>query len=299
MSSVYDTPEWAAWLASIKEMPDDDNRRLFAADFLEERGEGERAEFIRVQVELAKTPELVWRNKLLHKAEWQSIRPRAEPWGERFELAAPSDAIGVYHYRETNQNHVRLYGRMSALADGIYGPTLGPLALAGGTWEVDRGFVSRVSGPLVSLIGGECGRCCLLPGDDHTTEPISDIAEDGRTHWHLRVCTNCSGVGTIPGVLRELVKREPVMKFEVTNKDPKFGSTPNFRWTDASEPNPLYSFRSHQQNQLPHELFRLVTGHIKVPNQSPYIKWFDSEASARATLSDAILRLVQPVEVPT
>lgn len=43
-----------AFLASIIENPDDDAPRLIFADWLDENGEAERAEFVRIQIELAK-----------------------------------------------------------------------------------------------------------------------------------------------------------------------------------------------------------------------------------------------------
>jgi uncharacterized protein (TIGR02996 family) len=46
----------AEFLAAVIAAPDDDNPRLIAADWLDERGDV-RGEFIRVQVELARTPE--------------------------------------------------------------------------------------------------------------------------------------------------------------------------------------------------------------------------------------------------
>jgi len=295
VSSVYSTPEWAAWLASIREMPDDDNRRMIAADFLEDNGEGERAEFIRCQVELAKTPELVWRNKLLHKAEWQAIRPRAEPWGERFELASPSDAIGVYHYRETNPNHVKLYGRMSALADGIYGPTLGPLALHRGTWVAERGFVSRVSGPLVSLIGERgCNRC------------VGGGREPADRHGNVYVgeCPDCTGTGRTSGVLRELVKREPVAArgIEVTDREPSLNTTGNVCWFHEAVPHSSRvtpdERRRYDLATLPADVFDALPPQAGGEKHSR-CQWYKSADAARAALSAAILRLVQPVEVPT
>jgi len=45
------------WIAQICQTPEDDNVRLYFADWLEEHGEGERGEFIRVQCDLAKLPE--------------------------------------------------------------------------------------------------------------------------------------------------------------------------------------------------------------------------------------------------
>ncbi len=49
----FDSPEYSAFIEAIRQSPDCDLPRLVAADFLEERGESERAEFIRVQCEIA------------------------------------------------------------------------------------------------------------------------------------------------------------------------------------------------------------------------------------------------------
>lgn len=49
-----------AFLQAIAEQPDDDAPRLIYADYLEERGQVERAEFIRVQIELSLVPALEW-----------------------------------------------------------------------------------------------------------------------------------------------------------------------------------------------------------------------------------------------
>jgi uncharacterized protein (TIGR02996 family) len=54
MSSTH--PDWSAFLRSIIDRPDDDLPRLVAADWLDEHGDPERAEFVRVQCELAKLP---------------------------------------------------------------------------------------------------------------------------------------------------------------------------------------------------------------------------------------------------
>ena len=43
-----------ALLAAIRAAPDDDAPRLIYADWLDEHGQPERAEFIRVQIELAR-----------------------------------------------------------------------------------------------------------------------------------------------------------------------------------------------------------------------------------------------------
>jgi uncharacterized protein (TIGR02996 family) len=64
---MFDTPEWLALCRAVVKQPEDDLPRLLAADWLEEHGQSERAEYIRVQLELAKepTPALHWRERAL------------------------------------------------------------------------------------------------------------------------------------------------------------------------------------------------------------------------------------------
>ena len=49
--------EHRAFLNAISDRPEDDLPRLLYADYLDESGAPERAEFIRVQIELANLPE--------------------------------------------------------------------------------------------------------------------------------------------------------------------------------------------------------------------------------------------------
>jgi len=51
----YDLPRWGHLIAAIAANPDDDVVRLACSDWLQEQGEDERAELVRVQIELAKT----------------------------------------------------------------------------------------------------------------------------------------------------------------------------------------------------------------------------------------------------
>lgn len=64
--------------------PDDDAPRLVFADWLEERGESERAEFIRVQIELARLPEGDRRRRRLEERERELLEQHTLLWfGER------------------------------------------------------------------------------------------------------------------------------------------------------------------------------------------------------------------------
>lgn len=53
MTTPYEHPDYLAQLAGVRAEPGDDVRRLVLADWLDEHGEAERAEFIRVQVAAA------------------------------------------------------------------------------------------------------------------------------------------------------------------------------------------------------------------------------------------------------
>jgi len=54
VSDAYDSPEWHALVAGVRADPGSDTPRLVAADWLEDHGEGDRAEFVRVGVEASR-----------------------------------------------------------------------------------------------------------------------------------------------------------------------------------------------------------------------------------------------------
>jgi len=68
--SITESEDWNCFLRAIREAPQDDLPRLQAADWLEEHGEGERAEFIRVQCALAlrESKDLRWREQALRNS---------------------------------------------------------------------------------------------------------------------------------------------------------------------------------------------------------------------------------------
>jgi uncharacterized protein (TIGR02996 family) len=68
-----------AFLADICEHPDDDAPRLIYADWLEEHGQSERAEFIRVQLELARLSE--------DAPHWPRLKSREAALREEYEAA--------------------------------------------------------------------------------------------------------------------------------------------------------------------------------------------------------------------
>jgi uncharacterized protein (TIGR02996 family) len=73
-------PEVDAFLATVLEHPDDDAPRLVFADWLEEHGESDRAEFIRVQIELAHGPAEAHRRSFLKRREKELLQVHRKEW---------------------------------------------------------------------------------------------------------------------------------------------------------------------------------------------------------------------------
>jgi uncharacterized protein (TIGR02996 family) len=69
-----------AFLQAILESPDDDTPRLVYADYLDEHGDSDRAEFIRIQVALASLPPDDRRRKQLGDRERQLLAGNWEKW---------------------------------------------------------------------------------------------------------------------------------------------------------------------------------------------------------------------------
>ena len=117
--------EYRALLQAVLDAPGDDLPRLVYADWLDEHGESERAEFIRVQCEMPQVNnpstgtewrELESRSGMILALNWQQWVPGYASW---IPAAAP------FHHHAT----------------------------------FSRGFVSEVRCTLAAWCGGPCGRC--------------------------------------------------------------------------------------------------------------------------------------------
>src|SRR5262245_43085265 len=114
--------ESAALLAAVLADPDDDAPRLIYADWLDERGQPERAEFIRLQVEHARLSKHAPRRQVLdrlatrlfdrHGADWVAELPRIQgiTWGE-FDRGFPRGVVA-----RTLADFERAAGRLADVA---------------------------------------------------------------------------------------------------------------------------------------------------------------------------------------
>ncbi len=97
--------EHAALIAAIRENPDDDTPRLVFADWLDEHDEPDRAEFIRVECELARTPDSSKRWKHLNTRAEKLFDAHTEEWAGP--LAQPG-VVEDYHTRRGFINLIEL-----------------------------------------------------------------------------------------------------------------------------------------------------------------------------------------------
>jgi len=80
----------AALLRAIRETPEDDTARLVYADLVEEEGDPDRGEFIRVQIALANTPETDPARRALEDREHELLAEHESRW-----LGVPTDSDGL------------------------------------------------------------------------------------------------------------------------------------------------------------------------------------------------------------
>jgi uncharacterized protein (TIGR02996 family) len=226
---VTTTADETAFRRGICESPADDVGRLAYAGWLQERGELERAEFIRVQVELARMDEAgegvidpreghtccedpcpvcvsVGRYKALEQRERDLFDEHWARWGHQaFDLLAPD--VGTSTDGNENRIHVTLYGRKPRQDE-----------LADFYCDFRRGSVSSLTLPWAVWAGGVCPNC---RGRGSNALP-SNFADWSQCHL-------CSGTGRTPGVAESLYWRlQPCDDCDGTGKD---AGLPDDDWT--------------------------------------------------------------------
>lgn len=171
--------------------PEDDMPRLAMADWYEENGEPERAEFIRTRVELDRARragwQADWKAGILtsqdpireHGERLQNLQARAEVLTDR-----PSEKLG----RVTNACH--WLGSALRLTTGAHRHRINSAYMT-------RGFVDRVSVCPASWMGGPCPRC--------------SSTANSRRKYH-RVCGECGGTRWVDGLGPILVKHHPITR---------------------------------------------------------------------------------------
>jgi uncharacterized protein (TIGR02996 family) len=220
------TTTGAALRAAILASPEDDAPRLVYADWLDENGEPERAEFVRVQCELTAMSWVPHHNPTI-----------AGPGGKQ-----PTDPERYGYLRQRERELEKEHW-----LDWIR-PFAGLLGFTQPYTEVftfRRGFVAELRCPLAAFLGGECPAC-------GGTGDLGTLG--GRIG-----CNVCSdtwskrGTGRAPGAAA-VCRVEPVTKVVLVGCEPYENSSGQWQWYDARRTNQTI----HPQSDLPGELWDLL-----------------------------------------
>lgn len=218
------TSDRTAFIRAICENPEDITLRLIFADWLEERGESEQAEFIRVQVELANNPAAYLVNEddrrlangnenpvsmaALHSESYQAaviLRRRELELLKKFtHLAGLPFGREQYGPREW---------RCFPFSIDFYKPQMHYQLSTGNMmiciWR--RGFVESAACRLEDWIGRPCTKC----GGD-------GIAESSATD--SRSCQRCHGIGRLDAHGPMIVAQQPITEVQITDRTAASGA---------------------------------------------------------------------------
>lgn len=178
-----------AFVSSVVETPEDDTPRLVFADWLEENGEPERGEFIRVQCELVKTQPVF------------CVAERPDQYG------------GFSYYDEPNPHYEALRCRSRELLEAHYIDWIKQVHPNGFTCTFRRGFVAEITCKLADWCGTECKRC---EGTILIYSPRLDNQRRTRGGRPVTVCPACHGTGRVGGHGPALVRAAPLERVTLT-----------------------------------------------------------------------------------
>lgn len=218
----------AGLLAAICSHPDDDTPRLIFADYLDENGQPERAEFIRVQCEIAKLPDCLFipmGQELPCRASARPTVISCQPCRRFGELGKQERELWESNRREWEMS--------------FPGTDLGPNSQL--WWK--RGFPDEMQVAWQAWVdrvqfacwrpgwfGGPCDWC--LPGH-HRGQPLSD-------------CPTCYGTGRIT---RPFTGVEQPVRFVTWTDRPPTGQDANHMWIEGMprvNKNGHYSMLGHE-----------------------------------------------------
>lgn len=201
-------PDHQDFMRAICADPAADAPRLIFADWLEEQGEGERSEFIRVQCELANLPLCTHGTSATLRATWVNEGCHACRLRERERKLL--DANRAAWFSEVHRLSVE-----SGVGIGL--PTL--------KYEVRRGFIASVSLTCANWVGGRCEKCNGSRGKYQYAEPLNRGMEG--EHWYP--CPECHGHGELPGHGPAICAAQPIevvrladVRPSTTDREPGF-----------------------------------------------------------------------------
>lgn len=267
-------------LRAILEQPADDAPRLLYADWLDIDGPPEcrdpdRAEFVRVQIELAK---------------WEMVPGESFVVAGKYEFCPGGVNLAALRRREREllkDHHPK--GQIPNLSN--YSRWAGDwrwLAENGAKWEYRRGFVAHVALPLAAFLS-PCGEC---KGNGHINGQLL-----------LPACPQCRGTGRLPGLAGRLAGLVPLERVTLTDREPL---QMDHLGEDHGLSNPYYLFQHftpqpEPPHRLPLELVEVMYAETPAVRRQRYEHgsgqtvncYFQTTALALAALSRAAVSLTR------
>ncbi len=146
------------------------------------------------------------------------------------------------------------------------------------TWGLVRnGFVEEVRCPLDWWVGGECGRCQGTGYDRRDLRLGSD-------------CPDCPGTGRTPGHGTEVVARHPVTKVAATDAVPYRANDGTWYWMRGRVDGDL------NENGLPADVFDRLDGATEIRSEPEYLfsaKYYPTREAAVEALSRALVDIAR------
>lgn len=253
-----------ALLAAILATPADDLPRLVYADWLDENGEGERAEFIRLAVEIERLGGYYGACKVAHpnaivgcgSCEACKITRRMDVL---IEDGDPHDITAGWQIAPQWAWSYREYEQVAPCPEAI----------------VRRGFVHTVVCTLADWVGGECERCGGSGMSEREYHGVTD--SDGG-------CPTCSGTGRTSGIGPAVVRSHPVEAVRVTDREP-FESEGTWSWYPVG-----YEPGFHEESDLPVDVLFLMEGSdITLSERGRHIHYSNTRDAAMLALSAACI----------
>lgn len=228
-------------LRAVLVNPGDDLPRLVMADWLEEHGEGERAEFIRLQCRAGEMSRTLFPHtctadpcptcggyKAVQVRVGELLSARARDW---FADAVPGASISHW----SPHNPVPWY-----VLPTINGPAFVDVDFVGG-------FVGTVALDLVQFCGGlvACEAC-----------------EDAAPDWETNVveCRRCDSTGgdEVEGLAAALFRLHPVRTVQLHDRQPEASEAGEFTWWGRKDDAHI----RERRYRLPWQLFDRLTGGV-------------------------------------
>jgi uncharacterized protein (TIGR02996 family) len=263
--------------------PDDDVPRLLYAEWLDGQGENSRAEFIRVQCELAgiieKTVNGVrhYRNddrSLANIRRAMELERREREFFKAHGRAWADPALSLVCVGEPVPDE-----RDTSFTDG-----------GGHQVRFRRGDVAAVRLSTAAFLGGPCGRChgrrVMM---NWGPEPGSPVLRS-----HPDYCPACSGTGRVPGLAGTVPVGHPIEEWRLTDKHPWWAGREGGHcvWWEENEYR-IEQDGPNRNSNIPPVLFKSMwdSSPVHTHREDQENRWivFESQAVALEQLSKSCL----------